>query len=54
MVMNLYGLVLALAVVALVLFIAKVAIGGGILGILAIVLLVYLVLNARGTRGARM
>ncbi|CAB4956938.1 unannotated protein [freshwater metagenome] len=52
--MNLYGLVLALAVVALVLFIAKVAIGGGIIGLLAIVLLVYIVLNARGTRAGRL
>ena len=52
--MNLYGLVVALAVVALGLFIAKVAIGGGILGILAIVLLVSLLLNARGTRAGRL
>ncbi|MEV4419321.1 hypothetical protein AB0L40_05005 [Patulibacter sp. NPDC049589] len=52
--MNLYGLVLALAVVALVLFIAKVAIGGGILGILAIVLLLYVVLNARRTGAGRL
>lgn len=52
--MTLYGLVLALAVVALVLFIADVAIGGGVLAVLAVVLLVYILLNARGTRTGRL
>lgn len=42
-----YGLVGLLIVVALALFLAKVAIGGGIIGIIALVLLVYVVMNAR-------
>jgi hypothetical protein len=45
--MNIYGLVVLLAIVALVLFLAKVAIGGGIIGIVALVLLVWVVLNGR-------
>lgn len=45
--MNLYGLVVLLVVVALVLFLAKVAIGGGIIGIVALILLVWIVLNGR-------
>jgi hypothetical protein len=45
--MNLYGLVVLLVVVALVLFLAKVAIGGGIIGIVALVLLVWVVMNGR-------
>jgi hypothetical protein len=43
----LYALVVTLAVIAVILFVAKVAIGGGILGVLAILVLVYLLLNAR-------
>ncbi|WP_157260945.1 hypothetical protein [Patulibacter minatonensis] len=43
----LYGLVALLVVVALVLFLAKVAVGGGIIGIVALILLVWVVLNAR-------
>lgn len=42
----LYGLVVLLLVVAVVLFLAKVAIGGGIIGIVALILLVWVVLNA--------
>jgi hypothetical protein len=43
----LYALVVTLAVIAVILFVAKVAIGGGILGVLAVLLLVYILLNAR-------
>lgn len=46
----LYTLLVALVVVAIVLFLAKVAVGGGIVGLLAIVLLVWLVLGARRGR----
>jgi len=46
--MNLYGLVVLLVVIAVVLFLAKIAIGGGIIGIVALVLLVWVVLNGRG------
>lgn len=42
----LYGLVVLLLVVAVALFLAKVAVGGGIIGIIALILLVYVVLNA--------
>lgn len=42
----LYGLVVLLLVVAVALFLAKVAVGGGIIGILALILLVYVVMNA--------
>ncbi len=42
----LYGLVVLLVVVALALFLADVAMGGGIIGILALILLVYVVMNA--------
>jgi hypothetical protein len=48
----LYGLVVLLIIVAVVLFLAKVAIGGGIIGIIALILLVWVVLNASGRRGA--
>lgn len=41
----LYGLIVLLVVIALVLFLAKVAVGGGIVGLLAILVLVYLVVN---------
>jgi hypothetical protein len=41
----LYGLVALLVVVAIVLFLAKVAIGGGILGLIALILLVLIVLG---------
>ncbi len=41
----LYSLVVLLLVVALVLFLTKVAIGGGIVGVLAIVLLVWLIIG---------
>jgi len=41
----LYGLVALLVVVAVVLFLAKVAIGGGILGVIALVLLVLLLVG---------
>lgn len=47
----LYTLLVALVVVAVVLFLAKVAVGGGIVGLLAIVLLVWLVLG--GARRGR-
>jgi len=47
----LYSLVVLLVVIAVVLFLAHVAVGGGIIGILALVLLVWLVLGA-GRRGA--
>lgn len=49
--MNLYGLVALLVVVALVLFLAKIAIGGGIIGIVALILLVWVVLNGRRAGG---
>jgi hypothetical protein len=51
--MNLYGLVVLLVVVALVLFLAKIAIGGGIIGIVALVMLVWVFMNGRraGPRG---
>lgn len=42
----LYGLVVLLLVIAVALFLAKVAVGGGIIGIIALILLVYVVLNA--------
>lgn len=42
----LYGLVVLLLVVAVALFLAKVAVGGGIIGIIALILLVWVVLNA--------
>ncbi|MCK9250637.1 MAG: hypothetical protein M0P31_16870 [Solirubrobacteraceae bacterium] len=51
--MNLYGLVVLLVVVALGLFLAKVAVGGGIVGVIALVLLVWLVMNWSRGRGAR-
>ena len=38
----LYGLVVLLVVVAIVLFLAKVAIGGGILGLIALIVLLAL------------
>jgi hypothetical protein len=41
----LYGLIVLLVVIAIVLFLAKVAIGGGIIGLLALLVLVYLVVN---------
>jgi hypothetical protein len=41
----LYGLVALLVVVAIVLFLAKVAIGGGILGLIALILLVLILLG---------
>jgi hypothetical protein len=41
----LYGLVVLLVVVAIVLFLAKVAIGGGILGLIALIVLVLLLLG---------
>lgn len=47
----LYTLLVALVVVAIVLFLAKVAVGGGIVGLLAIILLVWLVLG--GARRGR-
>lgn len=47
----LYTLLVALVIVALVLFIADVAVGGGIVGVLAIVLLVWLLLG--GARRGR-
>jgi hypothetical protein len=47
----LYSLVVLLIVVAAVLFLAKVAVGGGMIGVLAIVLLVWLVLGGGPTRG---
>jgi hypothetical protein len=42
----LYGLVVLLLVIAVVLFLAKVAVGGGIIGIVALILLVWVVMNA--------
>ncbi|MBF6619874.1 MAG: hypothetical protein ITG02_06545 [Patulibacter sp.] len=42
----LYTLLVALAIVALVLFIADVAVGGGIVAVIAVVLLVWLLLGA--------
>lgn len=42
----LYGLVVLLLIVAVALFLAKVAVGGGIIGIIALILLVWVVLNA--------
>jgi hypothetical protein len=41
----LYGLVVLLIVIAIVLFLAKVAIGGGILGLIALILLVLILLG---------
>jgi hypothetical protein len=41
----LYGLVGLLVVIAIVLFLAKVAIGGGILGLIALILLVLILLG---------
>lgn len=46
----LYGLLVLLVIVALVMFLAKVAVGGGIVGAIALVLLVYVILS--GLRGA--
>jgi hypothetical protein len=42
----LYGLVVLLIIAAVALFLAKVAIGGGIIGIIALILLVWVVLQA--------
>ncbi|MFA4927042.1 MAG: hypothetical protein WC558_00890 [Patulibacter sp.] len=42
----LYTLLVALVIVALVMFIADVAVGGGIFAVLAVVLLVWLLLSA--------
>jgi hypothetical protein len=41
----LYGLLGLLIVIAIVLFLAKVAIGGGILGLIALILLVLILLG---------
>jgi hypothetical protein len=41
----LYGLVVLLIVIAVVLFLAKVAIGGGIIGLIALILLVLILLG---------
>jgi len=41
----LYGLVGLLVVIAIVLFLAKVAIGGGIIGLIALILLVLILLG---------
>jgi hypothetical protein len=42
----LYGLVVLLVVIAVALFLAHVAVGGGIIGIIALILLVWLILAA--------
>lgn len=42
----LYGLVVLLLVIALALFLADIAAGGGVIGIIALILLVWVVFNA--------
>ena len=42
----LYGLVVLLLVIAVALFLAKVAVGGGLIGIVALILLVWLIFAA--------
>ncbi len=49
----LYSLLVALVVVALVLFLTNITVGGGIVGVLALVLLVWILMGAGRRGGSR-